>query len=87
MTKKIFINHLCKNILSGRFDWEKYLSLKSYFGKQICTTPLHASYGLVGFSVYFPYNTESFPKVEYDIELKRLTIDGQSLQQWLSVAG
>lgn len=83
MKKKTFISRLCRNILNGRFDWEKYLSPQCYFGKEICTMPLHVSYGLIGFSVHFPYDTESFPQIEYDVELKTLQVGGMCLKQWM----
>ena len=49
MTIEQYLNRLCRNILNERFNWRKYLSTKSYFGRNLCVTPLHASYGQIGY--------------------------------------
>lgn len=54
MENKI-IRTLCTNIRNGRFDWEKYCTPKTYYGTLICVTPLHCSYGQIGYTVHFPH--------------------------------
>ena len=49
------LKRLCGNIAAGRFNWRKYCTPQSYFGWEICVTPLHCSYGQIGYSVHFPY--------------------------------
>ena len=36
---------LCRNIAAGRFNWRRYCTPQTYFGQEICVTPLHCSYG------------------------------------------
>ena len=51
MTIEQYLNRLCRNILNERFDWRKYLSTRSYFGRDLCVTPLHVSYGQIGYTI------------------------------------
>ena len=48
---------LCRNIAAGRFNWRRYCTPQTYFGQEICVTPLHCSYGQIGYTVHFPYST------------------------------
>ena len=75
---------LCRNILNERFDWRKYLSTRSYFGRDLCVTPLHASYGQIGYTIHFPYSRDPMPELAYDWELNDLTIDEEEWQKWLA---
>ena len=34
---------LCRNIAAGRFNWRRYCTPQTYFGQEICVTPLHCS--------------------------------------------
>ena len=52
-----------------------------YFGWEICVTPLHCSYGQIGYTVHFPYT--NIPEVEYDWEMGKLTIDGEKWKSYL----
>lgn len=78
-----YIRRLCRNILSGRFDWRKYCTARCYFGRYICVQPLFCSYGQIGFSLYFPYTRVPMPDVEYDWELHKLTLDEEDWRTWL----
>lgn len=78
-----YIRRLCRHILSGRFDWRKYCTARSYFGRYICVQPLFCSYGQIGFSLYFPYSRVPMPDVEYDWELHKLTLDEEDWRTWL----
>ena len=49
------LKRLCGNIAAGRFNWRKYCTPQLYFGWEICVTPLHCSYGQIGYTVHFPY--------------------------------
>ena len=71
----------CGNIAAGRFNWRKYCTPQSYFGWEICVTPLHCSYGQIGYTVHFPYT--NIPEVEYDWEMGKLTIDGEKWKSYL----
>ena len=31
---------LCRNIAAGRFNWRRYCTPQTYFGQEICVTPL-----------------------------------------------
>ena len=41
---------LCRNIAAGRFNWRRYCTPQTYFGQEICVTPLHCSYGQIGYT-------------------------------------
>lgn len=56
MTTNDILKRLCGNIAAGRFNWRKYCTPQSYFGWEICVTPLHCSYGQIGYTVHFPYD-------------------------------
>lgn len=80
-TGTVILKRLCGNIAAGRFEWRKYCTPQPYFGREICVTPLHCSYGQIGYTVHFPYS--DMPEVEYDWELKKLTIDGEQWKSYL----
>ena len=63
MTTEQYINRLCRNIKAERFAWDKYLTPQNYFGKELCVTPLHASYGQIGYTIHFPYSREPMPEL------------------------
>ena len=75
------LKRLCGNIAAGRFNWRKYCTPQLYFGWEICVTPLHCSYGQIGYTVHFPYT--NIPEVEYDWEMGKLTIDGETWKGYL----
>ena len=81
MTTNDILKRLCGNIAAGRFNWRKYCTPQSYFGWEICVTPLHCSYGQIGYTVHFPYT--NIPEVEYDWEMGKLTIDGEKWKSYL----
>ena len=81
MENKI-IKKLCTNIHNGHFDSEKYYTPQTYYGTVICVTPLHCSYGQIGYTVNFPYT--SLPEVKYDYELKKLTVDGVNWKEYFT---
>ena len=82
VTDKSYYRRLCENILSGHFNYQKYYTSQPYFGKIICVTPLHCSYGQIGYTINFPYTNA--PEVQYDWEMNRLTIDGQNWYEYLT---
>lgn len=51
-TGTAILKRLCSNIAAGRFDWRKYCTPQPYFGREICVTPLHCSYGQIGYTVH-----------------------------------
>ena len=73
-----YLKRLCNAILDGRFKAEKYCSRKSYYGVEIQTQHLFASYGKIGYSVTV-YSEEQYD-IEYDYELNDLTINGKPYQ-------
>lgn len=75
------LKRLCGNIATDRFDWRKYCTPQPYFGHAICVTPLHCSYGQIGYTVNLPYS--DMPTVEFDWELNKLTIDGVKWKNYL----
>ena len=76
-----FISRLCANIKNGKFNWEKYLVQRSYFGRTIAVIPLHCSYGQIGFSVYVPFS--NLPEIQYDWELKEILVGEVDYKEWL----
>ena len=66
-----FYKTLCRNILKGKFNQEKYYAGKDYYGRYIETQYLHCSYGTIGFVVTVEHDVE----VKYDGEMGELTID------------
>lgn len=75
LSDKSYYRRLCRNILADRFNWRKYCTPSLYFGREICVTPLHCSYGQIGYTINFPYTNA--PEVEYDWEMNKLTIDDE----------
>lgn len=57
---------------------------RSYFGRDLCVTPLHVSYGQIGYTIHFPYSRDPMPELAYDWEMNDLTIDEEDWQKWLS---
>jgi hypothetical protein len=80
-----YLKRLCDNIVAGSFNYENYLSPRSYYGVDIDTMPLHCSYGQMGFVVYthFPYSILQC-KIEYDWEKKEVTINEEPYRQFLN---
>ena len=83
MTDGAILARLCGNVTAGRFDWRKYCTPQTYFGREVCVTPLLCSYGQIGYAVHFPYS--DMPEVEYDWELNSLTIDGEEWRIYFSI--
>lgn len=81
-TGDTILKRLCGNIAADRFDWRKYCTPQPYFGREICVTPLHCSYGQIGYTVHFPYSPD-MPAVEFDWEMDELTIDGEKWKSYL----
>jgi len=79
-----YLMRLCKNILAGKFNEMNYRCGKSYFGTEIATMPMFASYGTIGFSVTVYGEYGEMCIVDYDWEMKQLTIDGQDWKEWLN---
>ena len=65
-------------------SWRKYLTTRSYFGRDLCVTPLHVSYGQIGYTIHFPYSRAPMPELAYDWEMNELTIDEEDWQKWLA---
>ena len=84
MTIEQYLNRLCRNILNERFDWRKYLTTRSYLGRDLCVTPLHVSYGQIGYTIHFPCSRDPMPEIAYDWEMNELTIDEENWQKWLA---
>ena len=84
MEDYLYLKRLCKNILSNKFNDRKYLGKKYYYGKEIQTTPLHCSYGLIGFSVIV-YGEEQY-KVNYDWERDDLLINGKPYKDFINLS-
>lgn len=53
MTDGAILARLCGNVTAGRFDWRKYCTPQTYFGREVCVTPLLCSYGQIGYAVHF----------------------------------
>jgi hypothetical protein len=76
-----WVRRLYFNIVSGRFNWEKYQMPLSYYGLYISTEPVHGDTScrnVCGFSLYFPYN--HYPTISYDWDLDVFKVNGQKLK-------
>lgn len=40
MTDGTILNRLCGNIAADRFNWRRYLTPQTYFGREICVQPI-----------------------------------------------
>ncbi len=85
MTEIAYLRRLCRNIINDRFDWRKYCTPQSYYGREICVTPLHCSYGQMGYTIHFPNSRTPMPEIEYDWELHKLLIDDMQWKEWLEM--
>ncbi len=83
MTTKAYLWRLCRNIIKDRFNWRKYCTPQSYYGMEICVTPLHCSYGQIGYTIHFPYSRTPMPEIEYDWEMRKLQIEDMHWKTYL----
>lgn len=80
-----YLKRLCKAILSGKFNDEKYRQKKSWHGTDIMTEPLFCSYGLIGFEVLvFDGNNHSYT-IKWDGDLHELTIDDEPWRTFINL--
>ena len=80
-----FIQILCKRIRNGKFAWENYQNGGCYHipnlgGWIIQTERIVCSYGLCGYSIWFP--NSNLPEIQWDFDLREMSIDGISYKQW-----
>lgn len=85
-TGDTFIKILCNRIKKGRFNWGNYQNGGRYcipkvHSANILTQRVVCSYGLCGFEVTFPYS--NLPAIQWDCELRELTVDGTDYKTWL----
>ncbi len=80
-----YLKRLCNAILEYRFNEEKYRQKRSWYGKDIMTKPLFCSYGKIGFSVLVYENYDHFCTVQWDGDLKELTIDDVPWKKYLNI--
>lgn len=81
MKKYQVLNRLCKSIINGTFNDEKYRNgEKTYCGCEIRTEPLFCSYGTIGFTA-----TLLRVEIQWDADLKELTIDGNDYQDEINL--
>lgn len=78
-----YLTRLCKAIISERFNDENYRVRKSWYGKEIETMPLFASYGAIGFTATV-YDETTF-EITYDMELKRLEIEEHPWKDYINL--
>lgn len=83
MTDVEILKQLCGDIVAGRFEWMKYFTPKTYFGREIRTLPMICPEGQFGYLVYFPYS--EMPELEYDWVSDELTIDGMDHLEYLKM--
>ena len=79
----VYLHRLCVNIRNGNFSWQRYKGGGRYYGREIAVSPLFCSYGEIGYSVYFPYQS-SMPKIQYDWEMKELSVDDMDWKEYFS---
>lgn len=71
-----YISRLKQRISDGKFNWKKYIDKKSYFGREIQTRALFASYGQIGYIVSIPIldGDSSLLQLEYDWEMNKFDL-------------
>lgn len=74
-----FARTIRRAILSGRFNYENHLMPGTWYGYEIQTQPMFASYGQIGFSVF----GRGLPEVTWDWELKQMEFDEMSYKDYL----
>ena len=79
-----YLKRLCRAILSGRFNDEKYTQRKSWNGKDIQAMPLFCSYGLIGFIVIVYYDDSRQFHITWDREMRNLAINGTNWEEYIN---
>lgn len=79
-----YLQRLCKAIITRRFNDENYSQRKYWYGKEIMTEPLFCSYGTIGFSVSVYDKYSHVCTVEWDGEMKKLTIDDEPWKDYIN---
>lgn len=81
-----YLKRLCKAILDEKFNDKRYRSRRSYYGYEIMTMPIFASYGTIGFEV-FVYDEKGHHRhtVRYDWEMGELDIDETPWRDWFCI--
>lgn len=80
-----YLRRLCNNILAFRFNEENYRQRKSWFGKEIQTSPLFSSYGVIGFSVSVYDDDQHYCTIDFDAELHKLHIDEVPWKDYINI--
>lgn len=79
-----YLIRLCKAILEDRFNEENYRQRRSWYGKDIMTEPLFCSYGKIGFTIAVYENYDHFCTVQWDGDLKELSIDDEPWKDYIN---
>ncbi len=79
-----YLTRLCNAIISGRFNDENYRTKKSWHGKDVMTEPLFCSYGTIGYSVMVYENYDHFCTVQWDGDMRALTIDDEPWKDYIN---
>lgn len=79
-----YLKRLCRAILARRFNDENYRQRKSWYGKDIQTEPLFCSYGTIGFTVSVYDCYEHVCTVQWDYDMKELTIDDEPWKDYIN---
>ena len=80
-----YLKRLCKAILADRFNEKRYRTRKSYYGREIMTIPIFASYGTIGFEVLVCDEGHLRHTVSYDWETGELDIDETPWRDWFCI--
>ena len=80
-----YLKRLCEAILADRFNDVKYREKGKWHGKNIQTEPLFCSYGAVGFTVMVYDCYKHFCTVQWDGDLKELTIDDTPWKEYINL--
>lgn len=76
-----WVRRLYFNLLRGRFNYEKFLSMKPYYGMNIQTEALHSDTScrnVCGFTLWFPYT--NYPEITYDWNLNKFCVGEQQVK-------
>ena len=61
MTIEQYLYRLCQKHFLWAFRLAQIPTTRSYFGRDLCVTPLHVSYGQIGYTIHFPYSRDQCP--------------------------
>ena len=69
------MNRLVSTIKAERFAWQKYLGGRRWHGLYLLATPLHCSYGIIGYTVSVYSQGRNVATVSHDWEMNNTKVE------------